>query len=535
MIKVLIIDDEPIIREGLRRTIDWRRLQCDVVGEAENGVEALEKIDRLIPDIIITDIMMPGLNGLEVTRYIRENHPNTKIIFLTGYNNFNFAQQAIKLGAFDFVLKPTNSSELENTIASARDQIIRSNAEAYKQEELRKMLETSLPMLKDKFISDLLYSNINRIEEIGKKMQFFGIILESYIIMTVEIDNYTEMEQKLSEEEKFFYMFSVKEKINELLSGCKLKSIISCNQNTFSVILLFGNDESEDMLKSSIISIAEELRNTIENNFPFTVSAGISHYYKDASDIKRAYSEAIICLENRFYIGHNSTIHADDIFNIESCTGKRVIETKPIFDAIRSGNTDKIKIELGNVTGILSHENNKQYVRNVCMEIITGCSRSYCEIYGTMDDIFEGGMIPFERIMGFSAAQDLFNILEAIIGNIIGRINAMQKSQTRKVISKASDYINAHFNEDISLNDVAGHVFMSPWYFSKLFKKEAGETFSEFLLMKRIEKAKEFLKNNIELKTYEIAEKIGFNDSRYFGQIFKKVTGMTPMEYRESG
>ena len=100
MIKILIIDDEPIIREGLRRTMDWERLNCSLVGEAENGIEAIEKIKCLQPDIIVTDIMMPGLNGLDLTKYIKENYPFIKIIFLTGYNDFTFAQQAIKAWCF---------------------------------------------------------------------------------------------------------------------------------------------------------------------------------------------------------------------------------------------------------------------------------------------------------------------------------------------------------------------------------------------------------------------------------------------------
>lgn len=534
MIKVLIIDDEPIIREGLRRAVDWKRLQCEVIGEAENGVEAIEKIRLLLPDIVVTDIMMPGLSGLELTKYIKENHPAMKIIFLTGYNSFSFAQQAIKLGAFDFLLKPTNTVELENIIERAREQIVKRNKEVSRQEELKRMLDTSLPMLMDKFVSDLLYSNLDTIDEVRRKMQFFGIQLESYIILAVEIDNSSEMEERFTEEERFFYMFSVKERIQELLNRCKLKSIINCNQNTFSVILLFGCNESEDLLKASIISIAEELRNKVENYFPFTVSVGISHCYSDVSDVKRAYREALLCLENRFYIGNNSTIHVDDIFHYESVSIKYDINTTNLLEAIRSGNTEKLKTELSVILQVLSQNNNKQYVRSICMEMIIGCSRLYCDIYGAMEDLFEGGTVPFDRIIGCSAAADLFHILETTIGNIIKSIHSLQSSQTRKVIAKAFDFINLHFNEDISLGDVAGYVFMSPWYFSKLFKKESGETFSEFLLKVRINKAKELLKANLELKTYEVAEKVGFNDSRYFGQIFKKVTGMTPSEYRES-
>jgi len=533
MIKILIIDDEPIIREGLQRTINWEHLHCKIIGEAENGVEAIEKINTLVPDIVITDIMMPGLSGLELTKYVKDNYPHIKIIFLTGYNNFSFAQQAIKLGAFDFLLKPTNTEDLEKIIIKARDEIIKASEELQKQENMRKMMDASLPMLKDKFISDLLYSNITSVDEINRKMHFFGINIDAFIVLCMEIDNYNKAVEEVTEEDKFIYMFYIKEKINELLNRCRIQSIISCNLNTFSVILQFKKDESEELLKDSVISLAEELRNKIERMYDFTISIGISRFYQNISDIRIAYKEAIMCLENRFYIGNNSTIHIDDIFNFESAAGNREIDNKNIIEAIRTGNTQKIREEIDKVIEGLSHISNPVFVRNICIEIVASAARMYCAIYGNMEDILEDGVVPFDRLMKCTSAYDLFGIVRTIIAGIIDEILEKQNSQTRKVISKALEYININYHREITLNDLAGHVFMSPWYFSKLFKKETGETFSEFLLKTRIEKAKEILKSQLELKTYEVAEKVGFNDARYFGQIFKKVTGLTPSDFRE--
>jgi two-component system, response regulator YesN len=534
MIKVLIIDDEPFIREGLRKTINWKTLHCTVVGEAENGVEAIEKIDILMPDIVITDIMMPGHNGLELTQYLKDNHPQIKIIFLTGYNDFSFAQQAIRLGAFDFVLKPTNTDELEKVIARARDEILKCNSEMIQHEKLLEVIDRSLPILKDKFISDLLYSNSVRAYEIEEKLSFFGINIESFIIMCVEIDNFLEFNKKSTEEEKLLQIFSVKEMIEELMNRCKFKCIINCNQNAFSVILQFSKNESEELLKTGIISIAEELRNKFENCSTFTISVGISHYYDKVSNIKKAYTEAVKCLENRFYIGNNATIHIDDIFSFEAQTGRNEIQIKLILEAIKYGNTEKVKSELKDIIKTLSQINNKIYVSNICTEIIATISRLYCELYGNMSDIFEEGTIPFNRISECTSLTDLFSILENLLDKVSQSINNLLNTQTRKVISKALDFINNHFHEDITLNGISEHVYMSPWYFSKLFKKETGETFTEFLLKCRIEKAKELLKNSFELKAYEIAEQVGFNDARYFGQIFKKVTGLTPIEYRDN-
>lgn len=534
MIKVMIVDDEPFIREGLRKTINWKSLHCSVVGEAENGIEAIEKIDMFMPDIIITDIMMPGYSGLELTKYIKDNHPQIKIIFLTGYNDFSFAQQAIKLGAFDFVLKPTDTDELEKVISKARNEIVKCNSEMIQHEKLLEVIEVSLPILKDKFIADLLYSNSVSADETEEKLQFFGIKIESFIIMCVEIDNFIELNKKSTEEEKLLQIFLVKEKTEELLKRCKFKGIINYIHNTFSVILQFSKDESDEILKTSIISISEELRNKFENSSAFTISIGISHYYDKVSNIKRAYNEAIKCLENRFYIGNNTTIHIDDIFSFESNMSKNEIQTKQILDAIRSANTEKAKAELNNIIKIFSQINNKEYVFNICTEIIASISRLYCELYGNMSDIYEEGAIPYDRIFGCTSLTDLISILENILNKVSESINKLLNTQTRKVISKALDFINKHFNEDITLNDVSEHVYMSPWYFSKLFKKETGETFTEFILKCRIEKAKELLKSRIELKAYEVAELVGFNDARYFGQIFKKVTGLTPTEYRDN-
>ncbi len=533
MIKVLIIDDEPIIREGLRRTIDWDRLQCSIAGEAENGVEAVEKINSLQPDIVITDIMMPGLSGLELTKFIKDYHPHIKIIFLTGYNNFSFAQQAIKLGAFDFVLKPTNTDELEAIISKAGNEIAKSDADLQRQMVIKKMMDESLPILRDKFITDLIFNNVYSVDEIKGKMKFFGIEIKSYILMCAEIDNYNEAKNTLSEEDKIINLLSVKEKSVELLERCKIQNIIVCNQNAVTAILTFGNDEEEELLKSSVISIAEELRNKVENAFPFTVSIGISHFYTNIADIRFAYREAVMCLENRFYIGNNSTIHTDDIFNFESLSKSRSIEISRLQEAIRTGNVEKIKLETDTIINSLHGFSKQSLVRNLCMEIVLAATRLYCEIYGNIKDILEEDDIPFDRLMSRCTASELYDTVREIIDSICRNISEKQNSQTRKVVSRALEYIHTNFNRDISLNDVADHAFMSPWYFSKLFKKETGFTFTEFLLKVRIDQAKELLKGSLELKTYEIADKVGFNDARYFGQIFKKVTGLTPSEYKE--
>lgn len=533
MIKVLIIDDEPIIREGLIKTINWRHLQCEVIGETDNGIDAIDKMNELQPDIIITDIMMPGLSGLEMTKYIKENHPNVKIIFLTGYNDFNFAQQAIKLGAFDFVVKPTNTKDLENVITKAREQIVSSNRELNRQEEIRLKLEESLPVLRDKFITDFLFSKILSPDQIQKKMQFFDLKIDNFVILAFQIDNYQELEDNNEQEEHYFYMMSLEKIISDVLNRCKIKRLCCTHYDIIITIFQLEIEESDDLLKTSIISIAEEIRNKVENGYEFTVTVGISSFYKDFIDLKKAYNETVACLENRFYIGTNSTIHIDDLFTTECSYCKHEIETQILMKAIKSGNTQKVLEELDTVTSILHGYHNKQLVRNICIEIIVGCSRIYCDIYGSMEDLFAQGEIPFDRIMSCETALELFAILRKMMNCVVDGINVLQNSQTRKVITKALNYIGEKIAGDISLNDVAGYVYMSPWYFSKLFKKETKETFSEYILKIRIEKAKQLIRERIELKSYEIAELVGFNDSRYFGQIFKKFTGMTPTEYRE--
>jgi len=380
----------------------------------------------------------------------------------------------------------------------------------------------------------VLFSNIYSVDDIKKKMRFFRLQTEGFVLMRLEIDRYMEISRNFTQEESYFFMLSLIDKTSNLLDRCKLQYILNSNQNIITVIFNFSKNEDEDVIKSSVISIAEELRNKVENHFPFTISIGISRLYNSIDNLKPAQKEAEACLGNRFYIGYNSTIHIDDIPVFESSQGKNSVDPAGILDAIRAGNTEKILHESDKAVNILSKCSNRTYLKNICLEIIVSSTRLYNEVYGSIEDVFEDGLIPFEKIVNCSTAAELFDMVKSTMEKMSQCIFNLRHSQTRKVITKAFEYINTHFNEDISLNDVANHIYMSPWYFSKLFKKESGETFSEFLLKTRIENAKMFLKSNLELKTYEIAEKVGFNDPRYFGQIFRKVTGLTPSEYRES-
>ena len=301
-IRVIIVDDEPLVREGLFYMLDWDNLDCQVVGQAENGIEAIELVKAVSPDIVITDIMMPGVNGLELTDFIMRNNHGTQVIILTGYNEFSFAQEAVKVGAADFVLKPTKVDELEKIIISKRDIILRLRRDKRIKQEIENKLISGKPHLLYKFLSDLLQTDKEKTDYIIKNMEFFGLRMFCFSILKIKLEGYRDQSEKPNEADVIKCLSSLEQEIEKEVSSNSLKYTKLKDQH--SMTFLIYSDWNIDLsdFEHSLTRITEIVAKRIKST-PYIVCIGKSQTSTDLRDISESQCEASKNLNCVSFIG----------------------------------------------------------------------------------------------------------------------------------------------------------------------------------------------------------------------------------------
>lgn len=533
MYKVLIVDDESIIRKGLRNIIDWKGLGCDICGEASDGIEGIQMIKELRPDIIITDINMPEIDGLTMIRETKQQLPECKIIILTGYRDFEYIQEAIRLGAFDYMLKPSKIEDLTEIVKKAIAELQRSGMLEEELNNLKKHFESKIPVLKQKLLYDIMFRINNTKEEFLEELGLYGVEIDEFVIMAAETDDDRENGKK-SRYERYLYQFGIINTFEEMLSSGFAVSDVPINSNTVIFLIQPKNDFQEDIftvLHKSATSIQEIVRNC----FSFTVTISMSSMGKGASELAEKASEALQTLDYKFYMGKNTVILYDDVKSFYKSTDFSMLEhyEKLLVQKVKSGNQESVSSVLQDLHQCVSEcklekESIKKFYWNTINMIYTLPNSMKIDSV----DIYNKRLTEVLAILDqCESLAEINDVLKEVSISITKRINNYNRKTINSTLRRAMEYINKNYRESITLNDVAENTYVSIYYLSRMFTKELGKNYVDYLNEVRIEKAKEYLRDS-NYKTYEIAEMVGIKDAHYFSKLFKKYTGLTPSEYK---
>ena len=340
MYKLLLVEDDVIIREGIRENISWRKLGFDFIGEYEDGNQAIEVIDKFKPDVILTDICMPFLNGLELANYVSEKLPKTKVIIITGYDKFDYAQKAIKLNVYDFILKPITPDELINILKKIKLDLDKEKAKKRDIINLRKKLNESLSILKDSFLNKIIYGKL-RIDEIKKHLKYFYINFQYsfYSIIVIDIDDSNDLKLKIGDHKYELLSFEIFNLIENLDIE---EGQVFYNKDGYIIIII--NEISFDVLNNKKMLIAENIRQAVEELYETTVTIGIGTNCSGLEEIPISFQNAMIAIEYRFLLGTNKTICYEDLIktqSIEVITKKNW--EKKIALSLKTGRLDETK------------------------------------------------------------------------------------------------------------------------------------------------------------------------------------------------
>ena len=525
MISKIIADDELIIRQGLM-TIPWSEYGIEVVGAASNGEEALALSRRTCPQILLTDIRMPGMDGLELIRAVKGEMPGVKAILLTGYQDFAYAHSAIQLGAMGYVLKPSDPDEIVDVVLKAKKQIEEEIRERVEKQQMLQKMDSVVPAAFNSFLQDLIFGRIADPGAIEARCREFNRSFNNYVLLLLEFKT----EIKITDSG---LPNKIKEEIDNTLSIFGNSVLLDVHQSVCCIINELSADEAA--VKDRIIALGMEIRNNLKTKFDTDVSIGISRRCNRAADMNMAFNQAVNCLKMKFSLGKGAVIHVEDIKDSLQRQNLQVLKLAgEIIENVRTGNyrlAEKITREL---LFRLSKEQkaDEQIIKSVCFDILAS---AYRFLKGEKNT----GNLPVNEqliLSGITACTDAEELEEYVINmlmNIMDSICAKLPSAKNKVITDVIEYIEKFYMDQISLLSVSEHVHMNHIYISRLIKRETGETFLDILTKTRMKKAWELL-TNTDHRTYEISDMVGLSDPGYFSQVFKKHYGMTPSEYREN-
>lgn len=529
--RIMLVDDEEEVRKAIIRKMDWEQLGFQVAGDAENGEDALEKMEQLEPDVVITDIRMPYMDGLTLTARIREQYPSTKILIFSGYDDFEYAQQAIKLNVTEYILKPVNGQELAEILKKVRTSLDEEIEQRRNIDSLRESYLGSLPILRELFLNDLVRGITDAVTAAPKLQEYGTDILDARQWMTavIHVEQMERTESQVLSMHQELIPISVRGLVEDCLKGyCRFAVFNSVEGLT--VIAAIDGENTQTGLINLFNDICKESKRVLE----VSITVGIGNSCDTLQEISSSYRASVDALGYRAIVGKGRTIYINDVEPIER--GKlqfTVKDEEELTAAVKFAARDKIDKVIRSLS--VRMEDAKVHARQyqVYMLSIINCLIRMMQQYDLdIDEMFASKAHYEEVLEGICHREEFADRIIPIACRMSEAMNRERDNTTRKVIQDAREYIREHYSDpELSVETMCRQLHMSPAYFSTVFKKETGQTYVNYLTEVRLNKAVELL-NETDDKTYMIAEKVGYQEQNYFSYVFKKRYGISPTKYR---
>jgi two-component system, response regulator YesN len=538
MLKLMIIDDEFYFREALKVSIPWEELGFYICGEAKNGKDALEKVGLLNPDIMIVDINMPIIDGLEFIQNVKEKGINSKFIILTGHSEFNYAKQAVQLGVNNYILKPVNEEELKNSLFEIKKIIDKEANIKIEVDSLKQQVKDSLPLLKDKFLNELIQGSLIQNEyETIKKMEYLNINIHSEYFKAVTIELDSEESRVWNNEEKQLWKYAVSNISSEILEERFVFDMCFDSDDRICIIIGINMTENNFVFNSLLENRLELIRASVYKHLSFTITIGVGSEKNGLFEISASYKESIVALKNKLTVGKNRIILycsvADSVIKGTIFTGEH---RSQFLMNMRTANEKEVQNLINKIFIRIREENiHHQILFVVCIEMVAVCLESVVEMGLCFEDVLPNSQFNIiEEIQSKKSIDEMENWIEEIFKNTLETIKRNKSSKASKLIEEVKKYIKDNYQSDeLSVEEIARNLFVNYAHLCFIFKRDAGVTINEYLTELRIKKAKELFDCGNTL-VLDVASRVGYADANYFGKCFKKYYGLAPSKYIEN-
>lgn len=535
MYKLVIVDDEPTVRFGLSNYFDWKAYGIEVVGEADDGDVALEVIEREKPDIVLTDVRMPNMDGIQMSNQLSERFPHIKIVFVSGHDDAEYLKSALKVKAVDYMFKPVNLGELEIVIERLVSSLNSEQQERKHIEDMQVKLIQSMPLLREKFLMSLIREGVVYPSRVQDRIDFLGLNLPmegAYWVIVIRIDDATEVAQTRSERDQQLLSYSVLNIVQELIERDIGGYVFENQIGEFVGILRLSQEDDQESL---LFTLAEEVRESLHNYLKISVTIGVGERIYRLASLPQSYSQAKEAADQRWFLGKNQIISMDNLEQDEESVYRfDASQQERMVSSLKSADILKVQEELREMYNALSHNRSEgiAYARNISLQLLLLASRILLELHVQKQELESKENELMAKVFQRETLGDLHSLVEAHLLEVCGRIGEKRNGKSKNVIERTRAIIEKRYAENLQVGDIATEVFLSTTYLCLLFKQETGETINEYVTKVRVDHAKLLLKDPAN-KFYDVCYAVGYSDPSYFSKIFKKYTGYTPSSFRE--
>lgn len=532
MIKAIIVEDKFITRQGLVRDINWTELGFELVGQAPNGRKALELIEKTRPDVVLTDIMMPDMDGLAMMEQVRVSYPDMFFVIISGHDDFEFAKRALKAGAFDYLLKPIVLQDVVEVLEKIRSEF-QSRREADAQmTELKWQSVESREIVRHQLYLDLILGRLDK-DERDNRSRLCGESITSawYTLGLIQIEHVNLQSQNM-DYLQLMDLDSALARLTEQITAPLSRHVIVLDRQVGERILCFKDNHPTE-LKAHVTMVIKAFQQLAGPQYLMSVSG----VHQDAVQLPAALAEVMETARHRLLLKGERVLRYEMLQHVSQDSSLAYIDydDSQLLSMIRTGDEAGMERELE----LLLEQMQQQKIASLLhmMMISTGLYFKIVRLAADADDDFDD-VLPdpaasFSNLLSQTTAQGMVGELRNLSRQIAEQLTARKSGRHEQIVLRVRDYIDRNYQrEDLAMEEVAQHAHVSVSYMGAIFRRETQQTFIEYLTGLRMRKARELLLGT-DLKTYEVAQRIGYSNPTYFSTIFKKFYGRTPSAMRQ--
>lgn len=533
MYRILLVDDEILVRDAIKENIDWEGLGCELAGICENGQQAAEFVKQHPVDIVLTDILMPYMDGMELSHFLHDNYPDIVIVIFSGFGEFEYAKKAIQYNVSEYLLKPVTAMELTEVINKMKDKVDQRRKEKAKMERLTRASENyrkNAQIIRSKAIEAVVNCTVD-VKTGMEQLDAMGIELTegSCRVAIFDIDIYSDIYQvdTVKRQESALMAFVLYNISDEIVK--REQAGIAYQEGGNHVCILFQEKWGRD-LNGKTKEICREIQQKMQEVMGISVSVGIGKWVRRPEQLLISHDTAEKAIQYRYLLGEGLLLDMEEMKPEQNISLEKYLND--LSEAIKAGAQENAEKAMGDieeaVKGAMVEKSRAcMYLQQVIRTIDRICE----DVSADMEKILKGRDMLLQQVTEQKSFGRACDVVREYVMKMFKMLTDMNSSSGQRQARMAVEYIQKNYmNPNLSLNDICSYLNISTSYFSTIFKEMTGETFTEVLIRTRMEKAKELLENTT-MKNYEIAEKVGFSDPHYFGISFKKMTGITPTEY----
>ena len=549
MYKLLVVDDEPTVRYGLRNYMNWEKYGIKFSAEADDGDTALEAVEQFMPDIVLTDVRMPNMDGITLSKEIRRRYPHMKIVFISGHDDAEYMKSAMKVSAVDYIFKPVNLQELCLVIERVVADLNAESTERRMMQDMQVKLKESMPLLREKFLMSLISDKVSQPERIRERMDFLGLQIPravSFWVVVISVDNLADIRETRSEQDWQLLCYAVQNVCQELADQY-LNGFIFEYRGEFVGILYADTDKvsvaehnhgmSEiDTSEERLFLLASDIRENLKLLLKIGVTIGIGERVSDLTGLSQSYVQASEAVARKWYLGKNRIITMDSLESSnESYYTFDYAQSSEFVSILKGADASQLHASLGDLFAKLSlnRRDGLKYCRNAAMQMMLMAKQLLLELNLQVNELEDEEALHVERLFKLETADELRHFLESKLVYVCHKINERRSGRANNLVGRVHAIIERRYSDNaLTVSEIGKEVYLTDTYVSLLFKQETGKTVNEYLTHYRIERAKELLKDPSQ-KLYDICFAVGYADPSYFSKLFKKATGLTPSAYRD--